>query len=246
MSAARSIRASSNSSSTASPAVPRRQPRASLSSTSANGLGLVVAHRHQPVAGQNEGDRREPRRDWCRRRTSARRHVAGAVLDIEAAGDLDLLHVFPCRHLDPGQPFHRAILLRWSACRGRSTPRPPGTPSRLCRRLASARHSAGEKNASMDSSGNHRDRTRCGGTRPLMQCRNPRPFGNTGVAEQANLRRRGGHDMALASGSATGAARRLSGRNFCGINHTAGVLRRRRDQALESTGDFGDNKPVES
>ena len=41
-----------------------------------------------------------------------RGHVAGAVLDIEPAGNLDFLHVLPGRNRDPGQPLHRLVLLR--------------------------------------------------------------------------------------------------------------------------------------
>ena len=111
MSAQRSITASSNSISTISPVMPGAQDRASLFSTSANGFGVVVAHRHQAMAGEDEGDRRGARHVGVGLAHQRRRHVARAVLDIEAAGNLDLLHVLPGRHRDPGQPLHRLVLL---------------------------------------------------------------------------------------------------------------------------------------
>jgi hypothetical protein len=40
-----------------------------------------------------------------------RRHVTRTVLDIEAAGDLDLLHVFTGRHRDPGELLDRLVFL---------------------------------------------------------------------------------------------------------------------------------------
>ena len=83
-----------------------------MCSTSGKRLWLVVAHRHQAVAGQDEGDRRGAGHVGVGLAHQRRRHVAGAVLDIEAAGNLDFLHVLPGRHRDPGQPLHRAVLLR--------------------------------------------------------------------------------------------------------------------------------------
>ena len=75
-------------------------------------LRLVVAHRHQAMAGEDEGHRRGPRIVGVGCAHQRRRHVARAVLDIEPAGDLDLLHVLPGRHRDPGQPLHRLVLRR--------------------------------------------------------------------------------------------------------------------------------------
>ncbi len=74
-------------------------------------LWLVVAHRDQAVTGQDEGDGRRFRHIGVGLAHQRRGHVTGAVLDIEPAGNLDLLHVFPGRHRDPGQPLNRAVLL---------------------------------------------------------------------------------------------------------------------------------------
>ena len=75
-------------------------------------LRLVIAHGHQAMAGEDEGHRRGARIFGVRRAHQRRRHVARAVLDIEPAGNLDLLHVLPGRHRDPGQPLHRLVLRR--------------------------------------------------------------------------------------------------------------------------------------
>ncbi|MGY4421634.1 hypothetical protein ACVWY2_004083 [Bradyrhizobium sp. JR6.1] len=80
-------------------------------STSANGFRQVVAHRDQPMAGQDEGDRRGARHIGVGLAHQRCGHVAGAVLDIEPAGDLDLLHVFPGRNRDPREPLDGTILL---------------------------------------------------------------------------------------------------------------------------------------
>jgi hypothetical protein len=74
-------------------------------------LRLVVAHGDQAVTGQDEGDGRRFRHVGVGLAHQRRGHVAGAVLDIEPAGNLDFLHVFPGRHRDPGQPLDRAVLL---------------------------------------------------------------------------------------------------------------------------------------
>src|SRR5713101_5892702 len=84
MSALRSITASSNSISTFSPAMP----------------------------GEHEGYRRGARILGVGGAHQRGRHIARAVLDIEPAGNLDLLHVLAGRHRDPGQPFHRLVLRR--------------------------------------------------------------------------------------------------------------------------------------
>ena len=76
------------------------QLRQSLLPTITNGLRIVVAHRDQPVAGQDEGDGRGLRRVGVRLAHHGRGHVPRAVLDIETAGDLDLLHLFAGRHRD--------------------------------------------------------------------------------------------------------------------------------------------------
>ena len=61
---------------------------------------LVVAHGDQPVAGENEGDRRGLRRRRVGLAHQRRGHVARAILDVEPAGDLDLLHFLARRHGD--------------------------------------------------------------------------------------------------------------------------------------------------
>ncbi len=75
-------------------------------------LRLVVAHRHQAVPGQDEGHGRGRRHLGVGMAHQRRRHVAGAVLDIEPAGNLDFLHVLAGGDGDPGQPFDRLVLRR--------------------------------------------------------------------------------------------------------------------------------------
>jgi len=70
-----------------SPVTPAGHARASLFSTSANGFGVSLAHRDQPVAGEDEGHRRGAGHVGVGLAHQGRRHVAAAVLDIEAAGD---------------------------------------------------------------------------------------------------------------------------------------------------------------
>ena len=75
-------------------------------------LRLVIAHRHQAMAGEDEGHRGGARILGVGRAHQGGRHVARAVLDIEPAGNLDLLHVLPGRHRDPGEPLHGLVLRR--------------------------------------------------------------------------------------------------------------------------------------
>jgi hypothetical protein len=75
-------------------------------------LWIVVTHRHQAMAGEDEGHRRGARGFGVGRAHQRRRHVAGAVLDIEPAGNLDLLHILPGRYRDPGQPLHGMVFRR--------------------------------------------------------------------------------------------------------------------------------------
>ena len=72
----------------------------------------VVAHRHKTAVRHDEGDRRGAWRIGFGPAHQDRRHVAGAVLDIETAGDFDLLHFLARRHRDPHQLLDRAVFLR--------------------------------------------------------------------------------------------------------------------------------------
>ena len=72
---------------------------------------IVVAHRHQAMGGKNEGDRRGLRRRGIRLAHQRRGHVAAAVLDIEAAGDLDFLHLFARGHRDAEHGFDQSVFL---------------------------------------------------------------------------------------------------------------------------------------
>jgi hypothetical protein len=71
---------------------------------------LVIAHRHEAMAGEDEGHRRGLRRLGVGLAHQRRRHVARGVLYIETTGDLDLLHLVPRRHGDPGQILDRLVL----------------------------------------------------------------------------------------------------------------------------------------
>src|SRR5262249_29677000 len=62
------------------------------------GVWADVPHGKQEMAGEDEGHRRGSRHVGVGLTHQRRRHVAGAVLDIEAAGDFDLLPVLPGRH----------------------------------------------------------------------------------------------------------------------------------------------------
>ena len=73
---------------------------------------FIVTHGHQAMAGEDEGDGRGTRHIGVGMAHQRRGHVARAALDIEPAGNLDLLHVLPGRDRDPGQPLHRMVLFR--------------------------------------------------------------------------------------------------------------------------------------
>ena len=74
-------------------------------------LRLVVAHRGQAMAGQNERHRRRPRHLRIGVAHQGRGHVARAVLHIESAGDLDLLHFLPGRHGDAEGALDQLVFL---------------------------------------------------------------------------------------------------------------------------------------
>ena len=63
-----------------------------------------VAHRDQPVAGQDERDGAASGRSVSALRHDGRRHVQRAVLLVEAARGLDLPHLLARRHVDAEQP----------------------------------------------------------------------------------------------------------------------------------------------
>ena len=71
---------------------------------------LVVAHGGEAMAGEDKGDRGGLGRG-VRLAHQRRRHVAGAVLDIEPAGDLDLLHFFARRHRDAEKLLDQIVFL---------------------------------------------------------------------------------------------------------------------------------------
>ena len=74
-------------------------------------LRLVVAHRGQAMTGQDERHRRRPRHVRIGVAHQRRGHVARAVLHIETAGDLDLLHFLPGRHRDAQRPLDQLVFL---------------------------------------------------------------------------------------------------------------------------------------
>ena len=78
----------------------------------AEGLRQVVAHRHQAVVAQDEGHWRGPGHVGIGVAHQRRGHVARAVLHIEPARNLDLLHVFAGRDGDTREPLHGLILGR--------------------------------------------------------------------------------------------------------------------------------------
>ena len=125
MSAARSITASSRSIRTDLAGDRRRAGARELVRDQRERLRLVVAHRDQLVAGQDEGDRRGFRRGGVGLAHQRRRHVARAVLQIEPARDLDLLHLLARRHRDAERAFEQLVLGDASESRGRTRPRPP-------------------------------------------------------------------------------------------------------------------------
>ena len=61
---------------------------------------LVVAHRHQAVVAEDEGHRRGSGHVGIGMAHQRRRHVARAVLHVEAARNLDLLHFLARRNRD--------------------------------------------------------------------------------------------------------------------------------------------------
>jgi len=72
----------------------------SRQSSSAAVVVLDAGLHDQPGAGENEGDGRGPRRIGFRLAHQCRGHVPGAVLHIEPAGNLDLLHLLARRDRD--------------------------------------------------------------------------------------------------------------------------------------------------
>src|SRR5882724_9301492 len=64
------------------------------------------------IAGEDEGDCCGPGHVGVGLAHQRRRHVARGVFDVEAAGNLDFLHVLPGRHRDAREPLHGVILLR--------------------------------------------------------------------------------------------------------------------------------------
>ncbi len=75
------------------------------------GPRVVVTHGCQPVTGENKGDRRRLRCRRVRLAHQRRRHVARAVLDIETAGDLNLLHLLAGRHGDAEHLLDQLVFL---------------------------------------------------------------------------------------------------------------------------------------
>jgi hypothetical protein len=74
------------------------------------GLWFVVANRDEFASAQDEGDGSRLWRGAVRLVHQRRRHVARAVLDIEPAGDFDLLHLLACRHRDAERAFEQLVL----------------------------------------------------------------------------------------------------------------------------------------
>ena len=73
------------------------------------GPRVVIAHGAQPMFRQDEGYRRGLRGRGVGLAHQRRGHVARAVLDIEAAGDLDLLHFLARRHRDAQELFDQLV-----------------------------------------------------------------------------------------------------------------------------------------
>jgi hypothetical protein len=75
-------------------------------------LRLLVAHGHEPVAAQDEGDAGEPRLlGVADLREHAPGHVAGTVLDIEQLRGLDVLHLLAGGDLDPREGLDLELFL---------------------------------------------------------------------------------------------------------------------------------------
>ena len=73
---------------------------------------LVVAHRDQPVSGEDESDRGRFRRLGVGLTHQRCGHVARPILHIETTGDLDLLHLLAGRHGDADLLLHELVFLQ--------------------------------------------------------------------------------------------------------------------------------------